>query len=82
MKVRKNGRKYTLHDRAQLEAFVNSGWVRVDDVPPSAVDEDAFANMDADALKVYAKQHGIPIGNASSSAGVLKKIQKAQTREE
>ena len=42
--------------------------------PPPA---SPLAGMDVEALKAYAKERGIDIGNATSESGIRKKIQEA-----
>lgn len=41
--------------------------------------EDPFSGMSAEELKKYAAAHEIDIGNASSEAGIMKKIKEAQS---
>lgn len=68
-------------DESELPAYEARGFSIVDaaskhagrmQVPPE------FEGMDADALKAYAEEKGIPIGNASSVNGILKKIMEAE----
>lgn len=40
-----------------------------------------FEGMDAEQLKVYAGEHGIDIGNATSVNGIIKKITEAEKAE-
>ncbi len=40
--------------------------------------ERALSDMTKEELTAYASEHGIDIGNATTEAGILKKIQEAQ----
>ena len=40
--------------------------------------EKALTDMTKEELTAYASEHGIDIGNATTEAGILKKIQEAQ----
>lgn len=44
--------------------------------------KDEFSEMSVEELKVYAQEHGIDIGNASSQAGIAKKIRESLKAEE
>lgn len=56
------------------------GWFREKGyaVEDDGAEPDKFAGMDVDALRAYAEEKGIPLGNASSVNGVLKKIMEAE----
>lgn len=61
-------------DTHLLEWFRDKGYAVEDD----AEEPDKFAGMDAEALRAYAEEKGIPLGNASSANGILKKIMEAE----
>ncbi len=50
----------------ELQALKESG----------SVAEDQFSQMTVEELKAFAEDHGIRIGNASSQAGIAKKIRE------
>ncbi len=43
-------------------------------------EDDKFADMSVDELKAYAEEHGINIGNASTAAGIAKKIHEVSQK--
>ena len=48
----------------------------------SEVPDDELSKMTVDELKVYAEEHGVDIGNASSQSGIIKKISEALKSEQ
>ena len=66
-----------------IQKYIASGvFARVDDVSGDEVKrevpEKALADMTKEELLAYAAEHNIDVGNATTEAGILKKIQDAK----
>ncbi|MCI9097726.1 MAG: hypothetical protein HFI95_16380 [Lachnospiraceae bacterium] len=66
-----------------IQKYISNGvFEKVDEKGESGEEngetEKALSDMTKEELTAYASEHGIDIGNATTEAGILKKIQEAQ----
>lgn len=69
-----------------VKKYIASGvFTRVDDMAGDEVKKEvpakALSDMTKEELLAYAAEHNIDVGNATTEAGILKKIQDAQKAE-
>lgn len=78
--VRYKGKTYSKGESFEMEDdHVNEELVEV--TGDIKKEEGPFDGMSVDELKVYAEQHNIDIGNATTEKGIIKKIEEAQKTE-
>lgn len=80
MILRKGGKTIELKSEAQIAAYLNAGYAEVKAPPeksPAGTGKE-LKDLNLDELAAYAQEKGIDIGQATTPAGIFKKIQEAE----
>jgi len=78
--IRENVERIVADDVIAKQMIEKEGYKEVPEKEKSTAVAPRFDGMDVEQLKVYASEHGIDIGQATSVNGILKKIADAEKK--
>ncbi len=76
--IRENVERIVADEVIAKQMIEKEGFKEVPEKEKATTESSRFEGMDVEQLKVYASEHGIDIGQATSVNGILKKITDAE----